>query len=127
MKPRITPPLLLSVRNAPAIDNRHRTEIRRESYSNRFATALKASTREKRDDQPRRSGFRLPVSASCRPWLSVSVPVRTLPNMEFLRKNTDPAAKITLPVPFHVSPAAKNEFYKDAEELAMGIAERFNA
>jgi 5-methyltetrahydropteroyltriglutamate--homocysteine methyltransferase len=50
-----------------------------------------------------------------------------LQDMEFLRKNTDRAAKITLPGPFTTSQQAKNEFYKDDEELAMAFAEAVNA
>ena len=47
--------------------------------------------------------------------------------MEFLRRNTDRAAKITLPGPFTMSQQAKNEFYADDEELAMAFAEAVNA
>ena len=50
-----------------------------------------------------------------------------LHDMEFLRKNTDRAAKITLPGPFTMSQQAKNEFYKDDEELAMAFAAAVNA
>jgi 5-methyltetrahydropteroyltriglutamate--homocysteine methyltransferase len=50
-----------------------------------------------------------------------------LRDMEFLRKNTERAAKITLPGPFTMSQQAKNEFYKDDEELAMAFAEAVNA
>jgi 5-methyltetrahydropteroyltriglutamate--homocysteine methyltransferase len=57
--------------------------------------------------------------------------VRTGPvelrDMEFLRRNTDRAAKITLPGPFTMSQQAKNEFYKDDEELAMALAAAVNA
>ena len=41
--------------------------------------------------------------------------------MQFLRNNTAHAAKITLPGPFTMSQQAKNEFYKDDEELAMAL------
>jgi 5-methyltetrahydropteroyltriglutamate--homocysteine methyltransferase len=47
--------------------------------------------------------------------------------MEFLRKNTDRAAKITLPGPFTMSQQAKDEFYGDDEALAMAFAEAVNA
>ena len=47
--------------------------------------------------------------------------------MEFLRRNTDHAAKITLPGPFTLSQQAKNEFYGDDEELAMAMAAAVNA
>src|SRR6202008_2611694 len=50
-----------------------------------------------------------------------------LRDMQFLRKNTDHAAKITLPGPFTLSQQAKNEFYKEDEELAMALAEAVNA
>jgi 5-methyltetrahydropteroyltriglutamate--homocysteine methyltransferase len=50
-----------------------------------------------------------------------------LRDMEFLRRNTDRAAKITLPGPFTMSQQAKNEFYKDDEELAMAFAAAVNA
>jgi 5-methyltetrahydropteroyltriglutamate--homocysteine methyltransferase len=50
-----------------------------------------------------------------------------LRDMEFLRENTDRAAKITLPGPFTMSQQAKNEYYKDDEELAMAFAEAVNA
>src|SRR3569833_1735280 len=50
-----------------------------------------------------------------------------LHDMQFLRWNTDRAAKITLPGPFTMSQQAKNEFYKDDEELAMALAEAVNA
>jgi 5-methyltetrahydropteroyltriglutamate--homocysteine methyltransferase len=50
-----------------------------------------------------------------------------LRDMEFLRKNTDRAAKITLPGPFTMSQQAKDEFYGDDEALAMAFAEAVNA
>jgi 5-methyltetrahydropteroyltriglutamate--homocysteine methyltransferase len=50
-----------------------------------------------------------------------------LRDMEFLRRNTNHAAKITLPGPFTMSQQAKNEFYKDDEELAMALAAAVNA
>jgi 5-methyltetrahydropteroyltriglutamate--homocysteine methyltransferase len=50
-----------------------------------------------------------------------------LRDMQFLRQNTDHAAKITLPGPFTMSQQAKNEYYRDDEELAMAFAEAVNA
>jgi 5-methyltetrahydropteroyltriglutamate--homocysteine methyltransferase len=47
--------------------------------------------------------------------------------MEFLRRNTDRGAKITLPGPFTMSQQAKNEFYEDDEALAMALAAAVNA
>jgi 5-methyltetrahydropteroyltriglutamate--homocysteine methyltransferase len=100
-------------------------EIRRESYSNRFATALEGIDADNPAMIVSRSGHETPVPRV------VGKIRRTAPverrDMEFLRKNTDRAAKITLPGPFTMSQQAKNEFYKDDEELAMAFAEAVNA
>jgi 5-methyltetrahydropteroyltriglutamate--homocysteine methyltransferase len=100
-------------------------EIRRESYSNRFATALEGVDADNPAMIKSRSGHETPVPRV------VGAIKRTgaveLRDVEFLRKNTDRAAKITLPGPFTMSQQAKNEFYKDDEELAMAFAEAVNA
>src|ERR1700733_1936913 len=100
-------------------------EIRRESYSNRFATALEGIDAENPAMITSRSGQQTPVPRV------VGAIKRTGPvelrDMEFLRRNTDHAAKITLPGPFTMSQQAKNEFYKDDEELAMAMAAAVNA
>ena len=100
-------------------------EIRRESYSNRFATAL--------------SGIDLdtPAAVTGRTGGSVTVPrvvgpIRRLRpvevrDVEFLRRNTDRTIKITLPGPFTMSRQAKNEYYKDEEALVMDYAAAVNA
>ncbi len=100
-------------------------EIRRESYSNRFATALEGIDVANPAIIVTRSGQPTPV-----PRVVAKVR-RTRPvevrDMEFLRSNTERAAKITLPGPFTMSQQAKNEFYSDDEELAMAFAEAVNA
>src|SRR5260221_964574 len=100
-------------------------EIRRESYSNRFATALEGIDIDSPAIIVSRSGQETPVPRVVGP-VSRSRPVE-LRDMEFLRRNTDRAAKITLPGPFTMSQQAKNEFYKDDEELAMAFADAVNA
>jgi 5-methyltetrahydropteroyltriglutamate--homocysteine methyltransferase len=50
-----------------------------------------------------------------------------LRDMQFLRRNTDRPAKITLPGPFTMAQQAKNEFYPDVEALAMDFAVAVNA
>ena len=100
-------------------------EIRRESYSNRFATALEGIDDEKPAMITSRSGLQTPVPRVVGP-VKRTGPVER-PDMEFLRRNTDRAAKITLPGPFTMSQQAKNEFYEDDEELAMAFAEAVNA
>src|SRR5947208_14826652 len=100
-------------------------EIRRESYSNRFATALDGIDADNPAIIVARTGQQTPV-----PRVVGKVrrgrPVE-LQDMEFLRRNTDRAAKITLPGPFTMSQQAKNEFYEDDEELTMAFAEDGNA
>ena len=100
-------------------------EIRRESYSNRFATALEGIDDENPAMITSRSGHQTPVPRVVGP-VKRRGPVE-LHDMEFLRQNTDRAAKITLPGPFTMSQQAKNEFYKDDEELAMAFAAAVNA
>jgi 5-methyltetrahydropteroyltriglutamate--homocysteine methyltransferase len=100
-------------------------EIRRESYSNRFATALEGVDTDNPAIITSRAGLKTPVPrvvGKIRRTRAVE-----LSDMEFLRRNTDRAAKITLPGPFTMSQQAGNEFYKDDEELAMAFAEAVNA
>jgi 5-methyltetrahydropteroyltriglutamate--homocysteine methyltransferase len=96
-------------------------EIRRESYSNRFATALDGID----GDNPamivaRTGNTQTPVPRVVGP-VRRKGPVE-LHDMQFLRKNTERAAKITLPGPFTMSQQAKNEFYGDEEEMVMDYA-----
>ncbi len=100
-------------------------EIRRESYSNRFATALEGIDTAKPGQVKARSGHETPVPRV------VGKIRRTGPvevrDMQFLRENTDRIAKITLPGPFTMSQQAINEFYKDADEMVMDYAVAVNA
>jgi len=100
-------------------------EIRRESYSNRFATALEGIDTAKPGHVRARSGHETPVPrvvAKIRRKHAVEVR-----DMQFLRRNTDRAAKITLPGPFTMSQQATNEFYGDEEEMVMDYAAAVNA
>jgi 5-methyltetrahydropteroyltriglutamate--homocysteine methyltransferase len=99
-------------------------EMRRESYSNRFATALDGvdidnpATITGRSDKP----SRVPrITGKIRRRHPVEVR-----DVEFLRANTDRTIKITLPGPFTMSRQAKNEFYGDEEELVMDFAAAVN-
>jgi 5-methyltetrahydropteroyltriglutamate--homocysteine methyltransferase len=100
-------------------------EIRRESYSNRFATALEGIDSDNPAIITSRSGHATPVPRVVGK-VSRRGPVE-LRDMEFLRRNTGHAAKITLPGPFTMSQQAKNEFYADDEALAMALAAAVNA
>src|ERR1700676_5544873 len=100
-------------------------EIRRESYSNRFATALDGIDAENPAIITARSGQKKTVPRVVgRIVRNGAVEMR---DMEFLRRNSDPAAKITLPGPFTMGQQARDEFYKDDEALAMALAEAVNA
>src|SRR5262249_46360321 len=100
-------------------------EIRRESYSNRFATALEGIDTARPGHVKARSGHATPVPRVVHRIRRMhAVEVR---DMEFLRRNTDRLAKITLPGPFTMSQQATNEFYKDADELVMDYAVAVNA
>jgi len=100
-------------------------EQRRESYSNRFATALDGIDAENPAIITARSGQKTPVPRVVgRIVRNGAVELR---DMEFLRRNTDRAAKITLPGPFTMGQQARDEFYKDDEALAMALAEAVNA
>jgi 5-methyltetrahydropteroyltriglutamate--homocysteine methyltransferase len=99
-------------------------EIRRESYSNRFATALDGVDVETPGVIRNRVGQETVVPRV------VGRVRRTRPvelrDMQFLRRHTDQPAKITLPGPFTMAQQAKNEFYRDVEELAMDLATAVN-
>jgi 5-methyltetrahydropteroyltriglutamate--homocysteine methyltransferase len=99
-------------------------EIRRESYSNRFSNALEGIDTEKPAMITNRAGRTLPV-----PRIVGKIKRREpveLRDMQFLRRNTDRQAKITLPGPFTMAQQAKNEFYKDEDELVMDFAVAVN-
>jgi 5-methyltetrahydropteroyltriglutamate--homocysteine methyltransferase len=100
-------------------------EIRRESYSNRFATALEGLDLERPGEVRTRSGAMTPVPRVVA-RIRRSRPVE-LRDMQFLRANTGRPAKITLPGPFTMGQQAKNEFYRDDEEMAMDFAAAVNA
>ncbi len=99
-------------------------EMRRESYSNRLATALEGVETASPGYVQARSG-KTAVPRVVGP-VRRTRPVE-LRDMEFLRRNTDRTAKITLPGPFTMSQQAQNEYYKDAEEMAMDFAAAVNA
>ena len=100
-------------------------EIRRESYSNRFATALDGVDVQTPGVIRNRVGTETLVPRIVgRIRRTRAVEVR---DMQFLRRHTDRPAKITLPGPFTMAQQAKNEFYRDVEEAAMDFAVAVNA
>ena len=100
-------------------------EIRRESYSNRFATALDGVDAQTPGVIRNRVGQETIVPRVVG-RIRRTRPVE-LRDMQFLRRHTDRPAKITLPGPFTMAQQASNEFYRDVEELAMDFAAAVNA
>jgi len=100
-------------------------EMRRESYSNRFATALDGVDIDNPGTALDRSGHPNPV-----PRVVGKVrrrqPVQ-LRDLEFLRANTDRVIKMTVPGPFTMSQQAQNDFYASEEEMALDYAAAVNA
>src|SRR5713101_4918519 len=91
-------------------------EIRRESYSNRFATALEGVDIDNPGTALDRSGHPNPV-----PRVVGKVRRRhpvEVEDVRFLRANTDSFVKMTVPGPFTMSQQAQNDFYKDEGEMA---------
>jgi 5-methyltetrahydropteroyltriglutamate--homocysteine methyltransferase len=100
-------------------------EIRRESYSNRFALALEGIDAEHPGEVRSQTGRVTPV-----PRVVGKIRRRAaveLHDVDFLLRQTDRATKITLPGPFTLSRQAMNEFYQDEEEMAMDYAAAVNA
>jgi len=98
-------------------------EIRRESYSNRFATALDGI-----DQEPvvitDPTGTERPVPRIVGPIRRTrAVEVR---DMQFLRQNTERPAKMTLPGPFTMAKQAKDDFYGDEDNVVMDFAAAIN-
>src|SRR5436853_6280352 len=91
-------------------------EIRRESYSNRFATALEGVDIDNPGSALDRSGHPNPVPRVVRK-IRRKHPVEVR-DVEFLRANTNRAIKITVPGPFTMSQQAQNDFYKSEQEYA---------
>jgi 5-methyltetrahydropteroyltriglutamate--homocysteine methyltransferase len=99
-------------------------EIRRESYSNKFANALDGIDDKRVGEIVGRTGNKIPVPI-------VSGPIRRraaveVRDVQFLRANTGKTIKITLPGPFTMAQQAINEYYPDDESLALAYAEAVN-
>src|SRR3984885_6029667 len=99
-------------------------EMRRESYSNRFATALEGIDIDQPGTALDRTGHPNPV-----PRVAGAIRRRNpvgVGDVAFLRRNTDRSIKITMPGPFTMAQQAQNDFYKDEEELIMAYAAAVN-
>ena len=115
-----------------ALNDQHRAgvdivtdgEMRRESYSNRFANALTGIDLENPGEAVDRTGKTVSV-----PRVTGEIIRREAvesAHVEFLKAHTDKPIKLTLPGPFTMSQQAQNDFYSDDAELAMAYAEAVN-
>ena len=99
-------------------------EIRRESYSNRFATALAGVDLDNPGTALDRSGHPNPVPrivGKIRRMHAVEID-----DLKFLKRHTDRMVKITVPGPFTMSQQAQNDFYTTEENAAMDYAAAVN-
>ena len=117
--------LAIRAQEAAGLDIITDGETRRESYSNRFATALEGVDIDNPGSALDRSGHPNPV-----PRVVGKVrrkhPVE-VEDLLFLKKHTTRKTKITVPGPFTMSQQAQNDFYKSEEEAAMDYAAAVNA
>jgi len=99
-------------------------EMRRESYSNRFATALEGVDIANPGTTINRSGAQSVVPRIVSP-IKRRLPIEVR-DVEFLRRNTAQRIKITLPGPFTMTQQAQDDYYRDEEALAMAFAAAVN-
>ncbi|MWV27601.1 uroporphyrinogen decarboxylase family protein [Aurantiacibacter rhizosphaerae] len=99
-------------------------EMRRESYSNRFATALNGIDMENHGTALDRSGEPVPVPRVMGD-ISRKHPVQ-VEDVKFMRRFTDKPIKITVPGPFTMSQQAQDDHYGDPEALALAYAAAVN-
>lgn len=99
-------------------------EMRRESYSNRFATALEGVDIDNPGTALDRSGHPNPVPRVVGK-IRRKYPVEVR-DTEFLKRNTDRKIKMTVPGPYTMSQQAQNDFYDHAGDMAMDYAQAVN-
>ncbi|MGH3302553.1 MAG: hypothetical protein ACRDOK_12875 [Streptosporangiaceae bacterium] len=100
-------------------------EVRRESYSNAFATALDGVDVDNPGTALDRSGHQNPVPR-------ITAPIRrcrpvNVADVRFLRAHTGRTIKVTVPGPFTMAEQAQNDYYPSKEAAAFGYAEAVNA
>ena len=95
-------------------------EMRRESYSNHFATALDGPDPDRTGTAISRKGTPNAVPLSGGP-VRRKKPIG-VDDVKFLRSHTNRTIKATLPGPFTMSEQAEDQYYKDPEALAMDYA-----
>jgi 5-methyltetrahydropteroyltriglutamate--homocysteine methyltransferase len=116
--------LAIKAQEAAGIDIVTDGEIRRESYSNRFATALEGVDLDNPGTALDRSGHPNPVPrivGKIRRKHAVEVE-----DLLFLKRNTTRKVKITVPGPFTMAEQAQNDFYPSSEAAALDYAAAVN-
>jgi 5-methyltetrahydropteroyltriglutamate--homocysteine methyltransferase len=113
--------LAIRAQEAAGLDIITDGEIRRESYSNRFATALEGVDLDNPGVALDRSGHENPVPRIVG-RIRRKHPV-ALEDLRFLRRHTDRKVKMTVPGPFTMAQQAQNDFYESDEAAAMDYAE----
>jgi 5-methyltetrahydropteroyltriglutamate--homocysteine methyltransferase len=96
-------------------------EIRRESYSNRFVSALRGVDVDSAGSVPDRNGNPMAVPRITGP-VRRTEPVQVR-DAEFLRASTDRLVKVTVPGPFTLAQQAQNEHYAHEQEVAFAFAD----
>jgi len=100
-------------------------EIRRESYSNRFATALEGVDVDNPGTITSRAGHPAPVPRVVGP-IRRTEPIQVR-DAAFLRAHTSRPVKITMPGPFTMSQQTQDDFYGDERALALAYADAARA
>jgi len=116
-----------------ALEDQHRAgvdivtdgEMRRESYSNRFANALTGVDIDHPGEAIDRTGKAVPVPRVVGEVIrSEAVEIQYI---AFLKQHTNKPIKITLPGPFTMTQQAQNDYYADDGSLALAYAAAVNA
>jgi 5-methyltetrahydropteroyltriglutamate--homocysteine methyltransferase len=112
--------LAIQAQEAAGLDIITDGETRRESYSNRFATALEGVDIDNPGSALDRSGHPNPVPRIVGK-LRRRHPVE-VEDLLFLKRHTAKPVKMTVPGPFTMSQQAQNDYYASEEEAAMDYA-----
>jgi 5-methyltetrahydropteroyltriglutamate--homocysteine methyltransferase len=116
--------LAIRAQEAAGLDVITDGETRRESYSNRFATALAGVDVDNPGTALDRSGHPNPVPRIVGP-VRRTRPV-AVEDVRFLRAHTTKPIRITVPGPFTMSQQAQNDYYPSPEAAAMDYAAAVN-
>jgi 5-methyltetrahydropteroyltriglutamate--homocysteine methyltransferase len=100
-------------------------EIRRESYSNRFATALDGIDLDNPGTALDRTGHPNPVPRVVGPIRRAHAVQKR--DVEFLRRHTNRRIRVTVPGPFTMTQQAQDDYYRDPAAMALDYAQAVNA